>query len=326
MKEPNESLPEAWGTYRRLHEMIDDLATLSGLHTDKQFAAAFKNATGLTLLEKNVRNWRKGNNLPSASMLKPLADTLGITGNPRREAVWNRLYAEEVATRSAKRAQTDPPSTPLPPVVSPPPVPINPGPIENGGPNLSTDPEPDPGPEPPSKIATSPEIKPPAPWRSPKAVAVVGVAMLGLGLAAFRFFSPQGPAAPTYLEKIPPWELPTSPEGFVLAESATRLLTLADIEPLSGWRLYVARNEIYARYGRTFQRAYSVCLQQHFNTWARGGTNPRGWYVPVSGEPRPSQLELDNAAFIAKYECDVRAGQFLCDGKLHSCSKPRPPG
>lgn len=312
MKEPNETLPEAWGTYRRFHEMIDDLATLSGLHTDKQFAAAFKNTTGLTVLEKNVRNWRKGNNLPSASMLKPLAHTLGITGDPRREAVWNRLYAEEVAARSAKRTQSEDPEPAAPPIV-PPPVPGGP---TSGGTVAPTN-EPDDKPLPWSFSR----------WRVPMTVVASVAIVIGAGIAAFRFFStPPAPAAPVYLAKIPPWELPTSPDGFVLPESATRLLTLADIEPLTGWRLYVARNEIYARYGRTFQRAYSVCLQQHFDSWARGGTNPRGWYVPVSGEPRPSQLELDNAAFIAKYECETRGGQFLCDGTLHSCAKPRPPG
>lgn len=312
MKEPNETLPEAWGTYRRFHEMIDDLATLSGLHTDKQFAAAFKNATGLTVLEKNVRNWRKGNNLPSASMLKPLADTLGITGKPRREAVWNRLYAEEVAARSAKRAQSEDPETPAPPIV-PPPVSVG---LTSGG-TVAPAKGPDDNPLPWSFSR----------WRVPITMVASAAIVVGAGIAAFRFFSPPpAPAAPVYLAKIPPWVLPTSPDGFVLPQSATRLLTLADLEPLKGWQLYVARNEIYARYGRTFQRAYSVCLQAHFDSWARGGTNPRGWYVPVSGEPRPSQLELDNASFIAKYECDKLGGQFLCDGKPHACNRPRPPG
>ena len=40
--------------------------------------------------------------------------------------------------------------------------------------------------------------------------------------------------------------------GYLLSDSATRLYTRSELEPLSDYELYVARNEIFARHGRMF--------------------------------------------------------------------------
>lgn len=281
MTETPENNAAPFGAYRTFAEMVDDLAKVKGFHQHKQLAKAASSSAKMMVLEKNVSNWRRGENLPSPQFLRPLADALGVTGHPTLEPLWNRLYGEAVAARKS-----------------------------------SIEPE---SPEPPAPARFTP-----APWMK-WAGAAAGVMVVIGGLAASGAISTKPPAE-TYTKTIPPYELRLSRDGFVLPQSSARVLTLDDIRHLTGWELYVARNEIYARHGRMFTRAYSVCIQNHFDSWARTTSNPRGWYAPVSGEARPSELEINNAILIQNFECNERKGQFICNGRPNACNVARPAG
>ena len=123
----------------------------------------------------------------------------------------------------------------------------------------------------------------------------------------------------TYLNEIPPTQLRVSETGYVLPDSETKVVSERELETLSGWELYVARNELFARKGRPFVKVSSMCLQNHFDSWAKSNTNPRGWYVKRSGDVRLSDLEYRNAEIIRNYECSTRGGQYNCSGQLNQC-------
>lgn len=84
---------------------------------------------------------------------------------------------------------------------------------------------------------------------------------------------------------------------YILPMSNERKLTAEDLEDIKddAWLLKVARNEIYARYGRKFK---DDKLQEYFNG--------KDWYVATySIEDHPdevSDIETYNAKFIQKYE------------------------
>lgn len=128
-----------------------------------------------------------------------------------------------------------------------------------------------------------------------------------------------GPHGQEYVSEIPPDQLRLSKSGFVLPQSDSQIIRHAQLDALSGWELYVARNEIFARYGRPFVQPSSVCLQRHFDRWARSEANQAGWYVKRSGSPLANDLAYTNAAIIRGYECQVRSGQYTCNGKLNPC-------
>ncbi|WP_306030045.1 YARHG domain-containing protein [Stappia sp. MMSF_3263] len=138
------------------------------------------------------------------------------------------------------------------------------------------------------------------------------------GVVMFSAYS-LGPSQPVYLAEIPPDRLRLSSEGFVLPHSDDRIVRQAQLEKLSGWELYVARNEIFARHGRPFVQPSSGCLQKHFDRWAKSTGNQAGWYVKRSGMPLATDLEYQNAASIRDFECRVRGGQYTCNGKLNPC-------
>jgi hypothetical protein len=75
---------------------------------------------------------------------------------------------------------------------------------------------------------------------------------------------------------------------FVLPFSGVLPLTEADLSGLTGDELRIARNEIYARYGRQFS---DKALQAHFDA--------KPWYatiqkLPLGSEPKLSKLEMAN--------------------------------
>lgn len=83
---------------------------------------------------------------------------------------------------------------------------------------------------------------------------------------------------------------------YVLADSASHLYTTSELSGLSNWELYIARNEIYARHGRMFQKED---LQNYFNA--------QSWYTPLySPSDFDSSLlnstEQQNAATILALE------------------------
>ncbi len=89
----------------------------------------------------------------------------------------------------------------------------------------------------------------------------------------------------------------SSSGDYVIADSATRQLSNADLAGLSQWELRVARNEIYARHGRMFE---DDALDSYF----RG----KSWYVPsipaasFDDNQLLTKTELRNAKLISDYE------------------------
>ena len=91
---------------------------------------------------------------------------------------------------------------------------------------------------------------------------------------------------------------------FVLPDSASREYTASELSKLSDYELFIARNEIYARYGRKFQ---SSDLQNYFES--------KSWYhgtVSASefDESVVSDTELANAATILSVE-QSRGSKYL---------------
>ena len=156
---------------------------------------------------------------------------------------------------------------------------------------------------------------PPAIW-----LALGSIVLIVAAIAIFfSIRAAQAPQASGYFAEIPEGELNLSKDGFVLAQSDREILSQDDLADLSGWELYVARNEIFARKGRGFWLTSSVCLQSHFDSMAKSTTNPDGWYEK---KPRMSDLtniEAANASTIRSYECQVRGGVFKCNGRLNIC-------
>lgn len=88
-------------------------------------------------------------------------------------------------------------------------------------------------------------------------------------------------------------------QDYILPMSSDRALTDEDLEDIKDdpWLLRVARNEIFARYGRMFN---DEDLQAYFDS--------KDWYEPTytpeefDENTMVSRLELDNADFIKQYE------------------------
>lgn len=90
-------------------------------------------------------------------------------------------------------------------------------------------------------------------------------------------------------------------EDYILPQSATRKLTAADLEDIkdNAWMLKLARNEIFARYGREFN---DQALQEYFDS--------KDWYDPIYSPEDfdanvtdiVSDMEMKNAKFIKQYE------------------------
>ena len=86
-------------------------------------------------------------------------------------------------------------------------------------------------------------------------------------------------------------------EGFILPDSDTHLYSTSELEGLSNWELSIARNEIYARHGRTFQ---NEDLQGYFEA--------QDWYTPLydpeefDDEVELSSTEIANAETIRALE------------------------
>ena len=97
----------------------------------------------------------------------------------------------------------------------------------------------------------------------------------------------------------------TSSGTYVLPDSATRLYSADELSGLSNWQLYVARNEIYARHGRMFQRQD---LQDYFNA--------QSWYTPLYSPEQfdsmglLSSTEQQNASTILSVE-KARGSEYL---------------
>lgn len=147
----------------------------------------------------------------------------------------------------------------------------------------------------------------------------IGAGLVLLLFASFIYLTTYNIQKVTYLDQIPPTQLRVSENGFVLPNTHAEVVSERQLENLSGWELYVARNEIFARKGRPFVKVSSMCLQRHFDSWSKSEQNPNGWYNKKSGDVQLTDLEYRNAEIIRNYECKVRGGQYNCSGSLNQC-------
>ena len=80
--------------------------------------------------------------------------------------------------------------------------------------------------------------------------------------------------------------------SYILSASSSRRLTADDLAGLSNWQLTLARNEIYARHGRPFDKP---AIRRYFEG--------QGWYSAGSfSESELSSTEKKNAVFIREYQ------------------------
>lgn len=79
-----------------------------------------------------------------------------------------------------------------------------------------------------------------------------------------------GKGAESFLIKSSETILLNEGENFIFVDSNSRYLTRADLTGLSDWKLKLARNEIYARYGRAFK---DPAVSEYFLS--------KPWYTPI---------------------------------------------
>jgi hypothetical protein len=102
--------------------------------------------------------------------------------------------------------------------------------------------------------------------------------------------------APVAIAPVQPAPAPIANEDYVLPYSSTRELTDNDLRRLTKNELRLARNEIYARYGRVFR---DQSLQKYFDS--------KSWYknlpkLPLGTDPTLTKLERSNIELIQVYE------------------------
>ena len=110
----------------------------------------------------------------------------------------------------------------------------------------------------------------------------------------------EGSATKTYVpvDNVSIYDDDTNSPDYVLADSSSRYYSKSELEDLSLWELYLARNEIFARYGRGFKNRD---LTEYFAT--------RSWYqqryTPEEFEAMPSPLndyEMKNTELMLEIE------------------------
>lgn len=97
------------------------------------------------------------------------------------------------------------------------------------------------------------------------------------------------------------------PDGYILPDSSSRILTESDIQGMSLQEINYAKNEIYARKGRRFKSAE---LQNYFNSksWYRGTVD-----ADAFSESLLSDVERKNADFLAGVEFGMAPNGYQLD-------------
>lgn len=116
-------------------------------------------------------------------------------------------------------------------------------------------------------------------------------------------------AKPTPDDNLPPpSDQDAAVSGFILDFSNARKVTNADLAGLSPWELKVARNEIYARYGRAFVHKDLSCYFAQ-----------QDWYTvdPAFTTSQLSALESSNATFILNFEKNSQSPLVNKDSGCH---------
>ncbi len=139
---------------------------------------------------------------------------------------------------------------------------------------------------------------------------IISILILGLGIGFFLVYRSNKEESLTNISAIAPYSLDHTSnnvdnqddltviddEDYIFPFSSNQTLTEEDLEGLSKDRLRLARNEIYARYGRQFQ---DESLQLYFNAkeWYKNTTK-----LPMGEEPILTDLELKNIEMIKTFE------------------------
>lgn len=99
----------------------------------------------------------------------------------------------------------------------------------------------------------------------------------------------------------------TGSSDYILPESASRVLTSADIQSLTAKQLNYAKNEIYARHGRKF---LSPELQNYFNSksWYKGTIDGDDFSESVFNE-----AEKENVSILRDREYSLQPGGYVLD-------------
>ena len=97
------------------------------------------------------------------------------------------------------------------------------------------------------------------------------------------------PAAPAAVAALAPAR--AAVEGFIFPDSHQRLLSVAELQPLSPAQLRIARNEIFARRGRFFR---DPALATHFSRFP--------WYRPTAWHVQTNAIEDANVRLIQSME------------------------
>lgn len=102
-----------------------------------------------------------------------------------------------------------------------------------------------------------------------------------------------------------------SNKDYIIADSASRLLTNADIAGLSARELNYAKNEIYARHGRKFD---SKELRDYFESksWYQGKYSASDFDANYSAGAL-SEVEKKNAEFLSAAEYRAESGGYKLD-------------
>ena len=103
----------------------------------------------------------------------------------------------------------------------------------------------------------------------------------------------------------------TTDSEYIIADSATRLLTTSDIQGLSARELNYAKNEIYARHGRKFD---SPELRNYFESksWYIGKYDGNVFDANYSDQLL-SDIEKKNAEFLKDAENRAQSGGYQLD-------------
>ena len=118
---------------------------------------------------------------------------------------------------------------------------------------------------------------------------------------------PQPEPAPAPVQEQAPAPNPGATDSsYALPATSERVLAKSELESMSSYDLWIARNEIFARHGRMFNNAD---LQAYFNnkTWYTPTYTPEQW--DATGQT-VSAIESQNASLIMQVEQE-RNSEYL---------------
>lgn len=102
-----------WKTYRRFHELLDELCIEEGHHDNMALASELSAVSGKRSGEafesamKNLRNWRSGTHLPQRRNFIFLSKALHVNSDEGLKECWENLYAKARSQAGQGAARDD---------------------------------------------------------------------------------------------------------------------------------------------------------------------------------------------------------------------------